>query len=786
MNLEGGKHFFNTVREGDSVLFATEDEQDAHNWVMAFYRATGQAHKPTPPVTTGKNSALPNAAGGGSDADKARKHGMEEYIAADPITFDHHSLFSNLQTSSLDWRLKDPFASLGWYTPGQMYILDEYCARYGVRGCYRHLRLLDNLLDCSEKNIMIDPTLIHVSYAYCAEHVHGNSVQLNPTGDFSSNPSAAGASVGGQGDRPGSVGTVTHDEKEQFTLIKERLRVLLEQQITNFRFCFPFGRPEGALKSTLMLMERVLMKDVATPVPPAEVRGVIKKCLENAALVNYERLSEQARLEAEAKNKQEEMLGEVVVPPARKLEDLIRLSELCVDLLRGNEEFYAEFNDPAFAWFSDLLVEHSEIFWSLFGVDMDTVLKEQPPDTWDSFPLFQILNDYLRTDDNLKNGKFHQHLRDTFAHQVVRYVDLMESSIGQSIHKGFEKEKWEIKGNGCATSEDLFWKLDALQSFIRDLHWPDPEFASHLNQRLKLMASDMIESCIQRTVLAFQKNIQQGILLNPTAYVLPTEICAMVNVVLDAKNQSFKLCSVDGVDVHKYHTKIDDLIEKTMVSMRTALVGKLISVLEKVLSSLGRYDEGNMMGSILSFANKQVSGKGSNGTGMGKQYMTFVRNNMDQIAKKITDDLWVLGAMERWYTEQVQVLCTWLTDRLDKALHPYQCTCLAHIVKKLQPEFEMQGINEEKLHTQQWQSVEQRMATEEASCELSATDHDDAADFMEDDEGDAKNPMEAAAAMKDAIATGNVADLGTAGAKKLVGGLGGFVGKGIGKGLSFF
>ena len=64
--------------------------------------------------------------------------------------------------------------SAGWYTPGQMFILDEYCARYGVRGCYRHLRLLDDLLDCSEKNIMIDPTLIHVSYAYCAEHVHGN------------------------------------------------------------------------------------------------------------------------------------------------------------------------------------------------------------------------------------------------------------------------------------------------------------------------------------------------------------------------------------------------------------------------------------------------------------------------------------------------------------------------------------------------------------------------------------------------------------------------------------
>jgi Domain of Unknown Function (DUF1041). len=56
----------------------------------------------------------------------------------------------------------------------------------------------------------------------------------------------------------------------------------------------------------------------------------------------------------------------------------------------------------AFAWFSDLLVEHAEIFWSLFAVDMDQVLTEQPPDTWDSFPLFQIMNDYLRTDGKLK------------------------------------------------------------------------------------------------------------------------------------------------------------------------------------------------------------------------------------------------------------------------------------------------------------------------------------------------------------------------------------------------
>lgn len=52
--------------------------------------------------------------------------------------------------------------------------------------------------------------------------------------------------------------------------------------------------------------------------------------------------------------------------------------------------------------------------------------------------------------------------------------------------------------NGSGTSEDLFWKLDALQTFIRDLHWPEEEFAKHLENRMKLMSSDMIESCVKR------------------------------------------------------------------------------------------------------------------------------------------------------------------------------------------------------------------------------------------------------------------------------------------------
>ena len=56
--------------------------------------------------------------------------------------------------------------------------------------------------------------------------------------------------------------------------------------------------------------------------------------------------------------------------------------------------------------------------------------------------------------------------------------------------------------NGCATSEDMLWKLDALQSFIRELHWPEEVFADHLDHRLKLMAADMIEAAAKRYVCA--------------------------------------------------------------------------------------------------------------------------------------------------------------------------------------------------------------------------------------------------------------------------------------------
>ncbi|XP_030427111.1 calcium-dependent secretion activator 1 isoform X7 [Gopherus evgoodei] len=743
--LEGGRTFFNAVKEGDTVIFASDDEQDRILWVQAMYRATGQSHKPVPPTQVQKL----NAKGGNVPqldapisqfyADRAQKHGMDEFISSNPCNFDHASLFEMVQRLTLDHRLNDSYSCLGWFSPGQVFVLDEYCARNGVRGCHRHLCYLKDLLERAENGAMIDPTLLHYSFAFCASHVHGN--------------------------RPDGIGTVTVEEKERFEEIKERLRLLLENQITHFRYCFPFGRPEGALKATLSLLERVLMKDIVTPVPQEEVKTVIRKCLEQAALVNYTRLSEYAKIEENQKDA--ENVGRLVTP-AKKLEDTIRLAELVIEVLQQNEEHHAE-GKEAFAWWSDLMVEHAETFLSLFAVDMDAALEVQPPDTWDSFPLFQLLNDFLRADYNLCNGKFHKHLQDLFAPLVVRYVDLMESSIAQSIHRGFERESWEpVKSltsnlpnvnlpnvnlpkvpnlpvniplgipqmpsfsapswmaaiydsdNGSGTSEDLFWKLDALQTFIRDLHWPEEEFGKHLEQRLKLMASDMIESCVKRTRIAFEVKLQKT--SRSTDFRVPQSICTMFNVMVDAKAQSTKLCSMEMGQEHQYHSKIDELIEETVKEMITLLVAKFVTILEGVLAKLSRYDEGTLFSSFLSFTVKAASkyvDVPKPGMDVADAYVTFVRHSQDVLRDKVNEEMYIERLFDQWYTSSMNVICTWLTDRMDLQLHIYQLKTLIRMVKKTYRDFRLQGVLDSTLNSKTYDTVRNRLTVEEATASVS-------------------------------------------------------------------
>ncbi|KAG7234755.1 hypothetical protein INR49_004001 [Caranx melampygus] len=366
--LQGGRVFFNAVKEGDLVMFACDDEQDRVLWVQAIYRATGQSYKPVPPLqnkTTNCRGGLQKPASpinrpvghrlsldldslpdlcwtfacksrllrslsppnyikgqsrvlevtnlkmtyigirqresrprepkgnrrqesgrvrrkedekkrkGGEERrlevdstktgvrrrrrrrwwrwgglDPSQRQGVEELISAAPSRFDHAALFTILQKHTLLHRMNDSFSCLGWFSPGQVFVLDEYCARYGVRGCHRHLSYLRDLMDYSENNALVDPTLLHYSYAFCVSHV-----------------------------------------------------------------LLPLRTTRWALKATLSLQERVLMKDITTPVPAEDMRKLVQTSDAQAA-------------------------------PEKRLEDMMRLGELCIEVLQQNEEHHSEVTAP--------------------------------------------------------------------------------------------------------------------------------------------------------------------------------------------------------------------------------------------------------------------------------------------------------------------------------------------------------------------------------------------------------------------------------------------------------
>uniref|UniRef100_A0A8C4R103 PH domain-containing protein n=1 Tax=Eptatretus burgeri TaxID=7764 RepID=A0A8C4R103_EPTBU len=344
----GGQVHFSLVREGETFHFGCDDAQDAGLWVQALYRATGQTHRPTLHGQGSSRHRRTSNVGACSDLGTQLflfdDHLLiDKVLAADPCDLDHESLFELLQRLTFRYRMKDPYCSLGWFSPGQLFMLDEYCSRYGVSGCHRHLCYLDQLINRAEDGIAIDPTLLHYSYAFCTSHITQN--------------------------KPDGFSSITVAENAHYKEIKDRLKLMLEHQISHFRFYFPFGLPEGALKATVGLLERVLMEDMSTPVPAEQIHSLLSTCLRRAAMINYMGLSAENGVWGESNLMFLDM----------GLEELHALAEECVDMLLQSEEQHG----MASGW--ELFKEYSESFWSLFAVDMDALLNHQPDYSWGIF-----------------------------------------------------------------------------------------------------------------------------------------------------------------------------------------------------------------------------------------------------------------------------------------------------------------------------------------------------------------------------------------------------------------
>ena len=104
------------MKEGDSVIFASADTEDRILWVQALYRATGQSYKPQAPST---HTPKVRPAENHQVVQMDKKHtGLEEYTGADPCKFDQPGMFDHLQRMTLQHRLNDQYACLGWFRLG--------------------------------------------------------------------------------------------------------------------------------------------------------------------------------------------------------------------------------------------------------------------------------------------------------------------------------------------------------------------------------------------------------------------------------------------------------------------------------------------------------------------------------------------------------------------------------------------------------------------------------------------------------------------------------------------
>ncbi|XP_073958559.1 calcium-dependent secretion activator-like [Choristoneura fumiferana] len=172
-----------------------------------------------------------------------------------------------------------------------------------------------------------------------------------------------------------------------------------------------------------------------------------------------------------------------------------------------------------------------------------------------------------------------------------------------------------------------------------------------------------------------------------------------------------------------------------------------------------------LIGSILTIAN--VSGSGKD---IGQGYVNFMRNSMDQIRSKVTDELWILQLFEQWYGIQVGLVSAWLAER--PALHPQQVACLSIILKKMYSDFELQGVIDDKLNSKVYQNVASRMHTEEATCSLLLAQQDTGGGDEGSEEGtrSGKSKLEA---LTEEAKLGNVT--------AVVGKVGNIFGRGIGE-----
>ncbi len=103
------------------------------------------------------------------------RYGLKKALESvnDTPSLEPHKLFIKLFRATLEFRLNEDLFSRGLFSPAQMFVLDEFCARYGVRDPFRHMTCLQEWLDRLERGVSIWPVMMQSSFCFCQMHIGG-------------------------------------------------------------------------------------------------------------------------------------------------------------------------------------------------------------------------------------------------------------------------------------------------------------------------------------------------------------------------------------------------------------------------------------------------------------------------------------------------------------------------------------------------------------------------------------------------------------------------------------
>jgi hypothetical protein len=247
------RYKFVLLSEEGKLKFGCRDDSDRRVWVQWIYRATGQSYQPSLDTQGEKKS-------GSRELDR---YGLSSVVDQDMTDVEIHKMFESLFHAILDYRLKEDAFSRGLFSPEQLYILDEFCARYGVRDPFRHFTCLREWMAREEGGVSIWPVMMLSSFRFCQMHVGG----INP---------------------PEKKVIATREEQDNLTQVSLMIEDLVVRKIENFRSHFPFGCPKDDLKVTFKLFNLVtVMNHKGMGQPEDSPEMVLSLALERAALVNY-------------------------------------------------------------------------------------------------------------------------------------------------------------------------------------------------------------------------------------------------------------------------------------------------------------------------------------------------------------------------------------------------------------------------------------------------------------------------------------------------------------------